>query len=170
MAAHGQPSAADLFLRGFEDSAWTVARPRRRWSLRVRLIARLWASWLDSALASGIDPAVSPALEHRAALILSPGNRAKVVRSLRLSRESAGRRIDPRDLRTPVDPAEVQIARRQLIELEDLLLAPGPVYAQGVVMASRIVGEGTGPLYAPRRRGELRDRVEAALAALRGAT
>jgi hypothetical protein len=92
---------------------------------------------------------------------------AALVRSLRLSRESAGRRIDPR---VPADQVEVKIALPRLIELEDLMLSPGPVYCRGVVMASRIVAEGTGPLYAPRRRGELRDRVETALAALRGAS
>jgi len=117
-----------------------------------------------------MDPTVSPALERRAELTLSLRNRAKVVRSLRLSRESAGRRIDPRDPRVPADQLEVKIALPRLSELEDLLLSPEPVYCRGVVMASRIVAEGTGPLYAPRRRGELRDRVETALAALRGAS
>jgi hypothetical protein len=37
-----------------------------------------------------------------------------------------------------------------------------------VAMASQIVSEGTGPLYRPRRRGDLRDRVAEVLAALRG--
>ena len=170
MAAHRHLSGADLFVRDFADPARSVARPRRHRSLRVRLLARLWGSWLDSALASGVDPTVSPALERRAELVLSMRNRAKVVRSLRLGRASTGRRVELHDLRVPVDQVEVEIALPRLIELEDLLLAPGPVYCQGVVMASRIVGEGTGPLYAPRRRGELSDCVEAALAALRGAS
>lgn len=170
MAALRPRSGAEFLVSEVEDPTWNIVRPRRHWSLRIRLLARLWGSWLDSALASGMDPTVSPALERRAELILSPRNRTKVVRSLRLSRESAGRRIDLHDPRVPVDRVEVEIALSALIELENLLLSPGPVYCQGVVMASRILGEGTGPLYAPRRRGELRDRVEAAFAALRGAS
>jgi hypothetical protein len=168
MSAHRQSSGADLSVRGFEDAVWSITRPRRRWSLRVRLLARLCSTWLDSALASGIDPSASPALERRADLILSRRNRAKVVSALRQGRESAGQWVDPRDLRVPVDRTEVELALGQLVELEDLLLSPGPVYCHGVVMASRIVGDGTGPLYAPRRRGELRERVTNVLASLRG--
>jgi hypothetical protein len=169
VAAHRQLPGADLSVYGIEDTAWSLPRPARWWSWRMRLLTRLWASWLDSALASGIDPSASPALECRAATILSPRNRAGIARALREGRESAGLQIDPHDLRVSLNLAELQLASRQLIELEDTLLAPGPVYCHGVVMASRIVGDGTGPLYAPRRSGELRERVEVALAALRGA-
>ncbi|HVW46237.1 MAG TPA: hypothetical protein VHA76_04225, partial [Solirubrobacterales bacterium] len=64
---------------------------------------------------------------------------------------------------------EVRIADRELLELEELLISPDPVYCQGIVMAARIVEDGTGPLYAPRRRGELRQRVQGVLDALHGA-
>ncbi len=36
-------------------------------------------------------------------------------------------------------------------------------------MSSKIVADGSAPLYAPRRRGGLRERLTDALAALRGA-
>src|ERR1700742_5104313 len=97
-------------------------------------------------------PSDSPQLERRAAHLLSHVHRVSVVSALRQSRRSAGTPVDPSDLRVPVDPEEVRIAERRLVELEDLLISPAPVYAHGVVMAAKIVADGTGPLYAPSRR------------------
>ncbi len=168
MPAHRDPAGADVFFHAFQDPVWSIAQPGRRWPLRVRMLARLQAPWLDLALASGADPSDSPQLERRAAHLLSHVHRVNVVAALRQSRRSAGTRIDPGDLRVPVDPEEVRIAERRLVELEDLLISPTPVYAHGVVMAAKIVGDGTGPLYAPSRRGELGDRVTKVIAALRG--
>lgn len=163
--------AADLAssARAFQDPLWSIAQPGRRWPLRVRILARVQAPWLDLALASGADPSRSPQLERRAAHLLSRVHRIQVVAALRQSRRSAGERIHIGDPRVPVDREEVRIAEAQLVELEELLISPAPIYCRGVVMASRIVSEGSGPLYAPRRRGELRERVAAVLAALRGA-
>jgi hypothetical protein len=169
MRAHRVPSGADLTAHPFQDSVWSIAQPGRHWPLRVRLLARLQAPWLDLAIASGADPSGSPQLERRAAHLLSHVNRVSVVAALRQSRRAAGTPIDPHDLRVPVDHEEVRIAERHLVELEDLLISPAPVYAHGVVMAAKIVRDGTGPLYVPSRRGELRDRVTKVLAALRGA-
>ncbi|HEY2477252.1 MAG TPA: hypothetical protein VGI17_00815 [Solirubrobacterales bacterium] len=169
MAGHRHPSAADLFVRDWQDPVWSIAQSGRHWPLRVRLLACLRAPWLDAALAAGVDPADSAQLEYHAGRLLSRDHRARVVAMLRQSRASAGTRIDPRDPRVPVDPEEVRLAAARLVELEDLLISPSPVYCRGVAMASQIVSEGTGPLYAPRRRGELRERVAKVLAALRGA-
>jgi hypothetical protein len=169
MRAGRASSSADLSAQGFQEPVWSIAQPGRHWPLRVRMLARLQGPWLDLALASGADPSDSPQLERRAAHLLSHVHRVSVVAALRQSRRSAGTRIDPSDLRVPVDAEEVRIAERRLVELEDLLISPAPVYAHGVVMAAKIVGDGTGPLYAPSRRGELRDRVTKVIAALRGA-
>ncbi len=87
---------------------------------------------------------------------------------LRQSRRSASARIDPTDPRVPVDLAEERMAERQLVELEELLISPTPVYCRGVAMASQILSEVTGPLYRPQRRGELRERAVKVLGALRG--
>jgi hypothetical protein len=167
--AHHHPSGAHLSIPTVQDPVWSIAQPGRHWPLRVRVLARLQAPWLDLALASGADPAGSPQLERRAAHLLSHLNRVRVVGALRQSRRSAGARIDPRDPRVPVNPEEVRIAERGLVELEELMIGTAPVYCRGVAMASRIVSDGTGPLYRPQRRGELRERVAAVLAALRGA-
>jgi hypothetical protein len=170
MRAHRQAPGTDHPVRTFQESVWSISQPGRHWSWRVRILARLQAPWLDLALASDADPAGSPQLERRAAHLLSHLNRVTVVGALRQSRRSAGTRIDPRDPRVPVDPEEVQIAERQLVELEELLIGTGPVYCRGVAMASQIVSDGTGPLYRPQRRGELRERVAKVLGALRGAS
>jgi hypothetical protein len=169
MRAHRQAPVTDHPVRTFQESVWSIAQPGRHWSWRVRILARLQAPWLDLALASGVDPAGSPQLERRAAHLLSHLNRVRVVGALRQTRRSAGARIDPRDPRVPVDPEEVRMAEGQLVELEELLIGTTPVYCRGVAMASQIVSEGTGPLYRPQRRGELRERVAKVLAALRGA-
>ena len=169
MRVHRHPVAVDSPARAFQDPLWSIAQPGRRWPLRVRILARLQAPWLDLALASGADPAGSPQLERRTAHLLSHLNRVRVVGALRQSRRSAGTRIDPRDPQVPVDPEEVRLAERQLVELEELLIGTAPVYCRGVAMASQILSEGTGPLYRPRRRGDLRERVAEVLAALRGA-
>jgi len=167
--AHRLHPAAETSVPAFQESIWSIAQSGRRWPLRVRILARLQAPWLDLALASGADPSGSPQLERRAAHLLSHLHRVRVVGALRQSRRSAGARIDPGDLRVPVDGEEVRIAEARLVELEDLLISPVPVYARGVAMASQVVADGTGPLYAPKRRGELRARVGSVLAALRGA-
>ena len=166
---HRHPAAFDASFRAFQDPVWSIAQAGRHWPWRVRLLARLQAPWLDLALASGADPSGSPQLERRAAHLLSHLHRVRLVGALRQGRRSAGARIDPGDLRVPVDAEEVRLAEARLVELEDLLISPTQVYARGVAMASQIVGDGSGPLYAPRRRGELRERVDRVLAALRGA-
>lgn len=168
MRAHKEAAAAGPSVPAFQDPIWSLIQPGHRWPLRVRILARLQAPWLDLALASGADPSGSPQLERRAAHLLSHLNRTRVVGALRQSRRSAGSRMDPRDLRVPVDLEEVKIAEQQLVELEDLLIGTTPVYARGVAMASQIISEGAGPLYVPRRRGELRERVAKVLGALRG--
>jgi hypothetical protein len=138
--------------------------------VRARHHPSLEATWLDLALAAGADPAGSPQLERRAAHLLSHLSRARVVGALRQGRRSADTPIDPGDLGLPVDREEVRMAEDRLIELEELLISPAPVYCRGVAMASLIVSEGTGPLYRPQRRGELRERVGQVLGALRGAS
>src|SRR5882757_3720779 len=170
MRTHRTAAAVDPSVRAFQDPVWSITQPGRSWSWRVRILARLQAPWLDLALASGADPAGSPQIERRAAHLLSHLNRVRVVGALRQSRRSAGTRMDPRHPHVPADPEEVRIAERQLVELEELLIGTAPVYCRGVAMASQIVSEGTGPLYVPRRRGELRERVAKVLGALRGAS
>jgi hypothetical protein len=166
---HRTAAAVDPSVRAFQDPVWSITQAGRRWPWRVRVLARLQAPWLDLALASGSDPSGSPQLERRAAHLLSHINRTRVVGALRQSRRSAGPPMDPRDPRVPVDLEEVTLAERQLVELEELLISPGPVYCRGVVMASQIVSDGSGPLYAPERKGELRERVAGVIYALRGA-
>ena len=170
MQVHRHAPDTDHGVRIFQEPVWSISEPGRHWSWRVRILARLQAPWLDLALASGADPSGSPQLERRAAHLLSHLNRVRVVGALRQSRRSAGTRIDPRDPRVPVNQEEVRLAERGLAELEELLIGSTPVYCRGIAMASQIVSEGTGPLYQPRRRGDLRERVAAVLAALRGAS
>src|ERR1700742_661812 len=103
MRAHKQQApGAEHSVPAFQDPVWSLIQAGHRWPLRVRILARLQAPWLDLALASGADPSGSPQLERRAAHLLSHLNRTRVVGALRQIRPSAGTRIDPRDLRVPV--------------------------------------------------------------------
>ena len=49
-----------------------------------------------------------------------------------------------------------------------LLETDEPVYARGVARLQLLLTDGSGPLYAPQRTGELRAEVEAILDALEG--
>jgi hypothetical protein len=77
--AHHHPPGARLSIPTVHDPVWSLAQPRRHWPLRVRILARLQAPWLDLALASGADPAGSPQLERRAAHLLSHLHRVRVA-------------------------------------------------------------------------------------------
>ena len=68
--------------------------------------------------------------------------------------------------RIPVQRRKVIGSRDELLELAERLLAPGPVYAQGVALAVGLLSDGGSPLY--QSGGDLHSAVEEALLALDG--
>jgi hypothetical protein len=136
--------------------------------LRVRLATWLRRPRLDAALADGADPAGSPLLAHRAAILVSRGNRNRLAGALRSGRESAARGPVPFSAAVAVDAPAVVAVTPQLEELEALLRSPQPVYCPGMARAWHLVTDGCGPLYAPQSPAQLRDELDAVLAALHG--
>jgi hypothetical protein len=131
-------------------------------------LATLRRSSLDAALVAGANPAASTQLAQRAAALVSRANRNRLARALRNGRESATRGPVPFSAAVAVDAPSVVAATPQLEELEALLRSPQPVYCPGMARAWRLVTDGCGPLYAPRSSAQLRDELDAVLAALRG--
>ncbi|HSD25292.1 MAG TPA: hypothetical protein VLB79_13305 [Solirubrobacterales bacterium] len=55
-----------------------------------------------------------------------------------------------------------------MIEVRELLLAPAPIYCQGVAGLVELLRDGGGPIYAPIREGALTDELVNLIAALQG--
>lgn len=154
----GRPSFAAEFDRFAEcrfDPGWSA-----------RLAARVNGHALDRALIEGADPAGSEQLAARAARLTSASMRREVARGLdRLAldeREAPGRwRVRPFRVAAAVNA-------RELHALAALLREPGPVYARGIAMLSRLLTEGAGPAYNDRRGDLLAQRLRDARVAMGG--
>jgi hypothetical protein len=123
----------------------------RRVGVFDRLRRALRASRLDALLAQGVPPESNLALALHAERVTRTSERRHLAGSLerlgsgprptRLARAGIGRHIAPD-------------ASRDLDELADRLLVPGPVDVRGVAKVRMLLADGTGPLY---RDGSARD-------------
>lgn len=114
---------------------------------------------LDRALARGADPAASPELALRAEQLRRPKGRERIAKGIDRLIEIA---FD--DRRQHVGPAMLPFRRqrvkpnRELFEeLSTALRDAGPHSVQGLAMASTLLEDGRGPLYAsdpPENLGE----------------
>lgn len=151
-----------------------VAAIFRSASRGPRLTTRVWAalrhSRFDGALARGADPCDSLTLAHRAARLTSERMRARLTKEIDGVIAAATRPGAGLSSAVPVDLQEVAAAAPWLIEIRELLGSTDPVYAKGVAMLKRLLRDGGGPLCCPYRRGDLRDELEAVIAALNGQT
>lgn len=134
---------------------------------RPRWVDRLLARWrcrsLDAELAEGAPVDIDPRRAVRAAMLIEPGRRQSLadawVAVLRRARQST-RVGDPR---VPVVRTRVLSAGAEITELIDALRAPAPVPARGVAIASRLLTDGTGPVYSQRSQQDLSAAVRAAV-------
>ncbi|MGZ4185119.1 MAG: hypothetical protein ACXVFI_15615 [Solirubrobacteraceae bacterium] len=130
----------------------------------ARLGARLRGPALDRALISGADPAATAQLAARAARLTSASMRTEVARGLdRLAlddRETRGRwQVLPSRRAAAVNAPELHALAARLRE-------PGPLYARGIAMLSRLLTEGAGPAYNDARGDLLAQRLRDARVAL----
>jgi len=149
-----------------DDRAGLALRRLRPWH---RLVARCQAGRLDRELAGGASPDASAALAARAMRLTSLDYRRDLAASLRrimaatgepalvwsaqvAAPESPGTARPPR---VPLRHARISQSARVLAELASRLAAPGPVPVRGVAMVTRLLSEGTGPLYRETSRNEL---------------
>jgi hypothetical protein len=159
---HGRVTSQSRFqnrqtiLLTIDRSGRLVASSNRR---RTRIAAKLLAWNLDGQLAEGRSPESSRLLAARAQLLVSQRTR----RSIAWQWEH----LSARALQPPTVPSSrARINREAIAESEgeiremcDELLSARPINAKGVAMASRLIEDGTGPVY--NRRSA--DRLVAAL-------
>ncbi len=111
----------------------------------TRLAARLFALRLDRALMSGADPAGSPRLAARAALLTSRQSRASLADALHhLIRAAQG---PQRRWWALGSGAAVHANASELHELAGLLESDTALYAQGLASLNELLKDGDGPAY-----------------------
>ncbi len=125
---------------------------------RDRLLARLRAGRLDTALAAGASPDATVGLALRAqALVQVRARRAlaqAAQRVLAAAVQPPGRRPA-----IPVCRDRVRDCSPELEELIRRLLAPGPVSAQGIAQASALFTHATSPVFYRPSHDNLRARI-----------
>jgi hypothetical protein len=131
-----------------------------------RLLVRLRASQLDRDLAAGAPLGASRALALRAEMLVRTQHRRDLADSAgRLLAAATQPTLSGRP-RIPVCRDRVRDCSEEFEELIRLLLAAGPVPAQGVAKASVLLADAKGPLYHRASTDDLRARVRDAADAL----
>jgi hypothetical protein len=128
-----------------------------------RLLARLQAPTLDRRLAAG-EPTGSDRLTTvRADVLREWTTRAVLANGWAAVLERADGSRALIDSRIPVVRQRVREAEPDIRAMIDVLRDSLPVQARGVAMASRLLSDGTGPLYSVRNAEDLRAGVQEAL-------
>jgi hypothetical protein len=149
-----------------DNRAGLALRRLRPWH---RLLAHCQAGRLDRQLAEGASPEASAALAARAMQLTSLDFRRDLAASLRRIMVATGEPAavravqlaaskspgSARPLRVPLQHARVSQSSRLLAELATRLAAPSPVPVRGVAIVTRLLSEGTGPLYREASRDDL---------------
>jgi hypothetical protein len=129
-----------------------------------RLLARLRAFWrrveLDRQLAQGVAPDTSPALLQRSRVLsswrvrhtLADGLESVIVEAATPPRRAMGAAV-------PVQREAVLDAQDDLLRLVAALRAEPAAPVRGIAMASQLLTDGAGPVFAPHPRGALREAV-----------
>ena len=135
-----------------DDRGCLTLRRLRPWH---RMLARYRAARLDRELACGASPEASATLAARAMRLTSMEFRRGLARSVQRILVTAGQppavmpagAVAARQPRVPLRRARVRRFAAELTVLAGHLAGPGPVPVQGVAMVSRLLADGTGPLY-----------------------
>ena len=143
----------------------------RPWHL---MLARFLAARLDRELADGTSPEASASLAARAIRLTSMEFRRDLATSVQRILVAAGQpppvpasqAVAAHPPRVPLRRARISQSAALLAELAAQLAEPGPVPVQGVAMVSRLLADGTGPLYRQACRDDLAAIVERATRAL----
>jgi hypothetical protein len=133
--------------------------------VRDRVLARLRARRLDSALAAGTSPATSAPMAIRARALVGTENRRGLAASLRRTagggcgRQAFGFRVTP-------SRSQIAEARPDVERLARRLAGADPVSARGVALTQGLLSDGAGPLCWAQSPESLRARLREALDAL----
>src|SRR3954449_1260540 len=136
----------------------------------LALRARVFASRrsLDDALADGASPLWSPELALRARQLVSHGSRRQLATSLERLVTEAQRSVSPRAVAVPLPRREISEAQTSLLSIATRLRDERPVYARGMALVSRLLSDGSGPMYNSNAGGWMGHAVGAIAAALDG--
>lgn len=153
-----------------DDLGRLTLRRLRPWH---RALARCRAARLDRELAAGMSPETSATLAARAMRLTSAGYRRDLAASLQRilaagepPAEMRSPAVTSRPPRIPLRLDRVSQHARLLATLASRLAEPGPVPGRGVAMVSRLLADGTGPLYREACRDDLGVIIERAACAL----
>ena len=129
-----------------------------------QILARGQTARLDRALAEGTSPETSARLAARSTQLTSTEFRRDLAASLRRILVAAGEPALPaaaqaplraaRPVRVPLRTTRISQSAPLLAELAGLL-EPGPVPVRGVAMVTRLLADGSGPLYRQSARDDL---------------
>lgn len=124
---------------------------------------------LDRALASGGDPSQSPELALRAEQLKQPRARERLAKGVdhltELAFADPRRHVGPSML--PFRHQRVRPNLERLGELAEALRAAGPHAVQGLAMASTLLEDGRGPLYANDPAERLGEALDATISELK---
>jgi hypothetical protein len=138
----------------------------QRIRVRDRIAARVRAARLDAALAAGVAPESSAALELRAEALIGPVARKLGVRVRQILAGAQSSTAGP-GTAVPISIALVRETQAELSLIADRLLGGGPIGARGVATVRALLCDGGGPLYGRfRDSSELRAALGAAFDAL----
>jgi hypothetical protein len=112
-----------------------------------RPFATLFAPVLDGRLAAGVPPESGRLLAARAERLVTWRERRKLMREWEGVLERARTTPQARSPRAPLCRDRVIAAVGDACAMLSALASPLPVPARGVAMASRLLSDGTGPLY-----------------------
>jgi hypothetical protein len=130
----------------------TTAHTDTRW---VRALARMTATSLDRRLAAGEAAASDRLLAARANLIVGRQSRRRLADDWERLLTTARRSVVPRSPRLRVQSTTILAAEHHVRELVALIGQPVRVNPRGVARARLLLTDGAGPLYNPRRSGDL---------------
>jgi len=123
-----------------------VLVPRAGRKLRLDLLARLGAQWLDSRLAAGLSPESSDVLFAHAVRIARPRSCAALASSLRKVETAAQKPVGLSNA-APLRRDDILCARDELLALAERLERTGPIQARGIAEIRLLLNDGSGPLY-----------------------
>jgi hypothetical protein len=129
-----------------------VASANRR---GTRLAAKLLAWNLDGQLAEGRSPESSRLLAARAQALVSLRSRRSIAAQWERLSATAPQPPAVRSARPRINREAVAASEGEIREMCEELLATRPISVRGVAMASRLIEDGTGPLYNRRTAGRL---------------
>jgi hypothetical protein len=116
----------------------------RRWS---RVAARLFATSLDHRLAQGRSSESNRLMAAQAQVLVSPAVRSALAQDWETILIRARRPRRMRDPRVGLNRDGIIACESDIHLMVKALLTPLPIPARGVAMASRLLSDGTGPLF-----------------------